>query len=365
LPYHGGEYGNASTTLLLPTNVWGKNYIAVDPYYWSNDLGFNVLQIVAKEDDTEVKILPTVDIGPGGAGVPKTLAHTTGIYTLQRGELLQFEVPGELGGSAIEADKPIGVVGGHTFMFIGEGAADGAHQQLPPVNVLGSRYAAVRYRNRFEGVEESPPWRLVGAVNGTILTYDPSPPPGAPLSLSAGEVAELAAPGPFVVHSQDDEHPFYMSAHMTGCDVYNGPSHEDCRGDPEFVNVVPPEQYLRSYLFFTDPSYSDTNLVVVRQKTDGVFSDVTLDCAGVLTGWEPIGTGGELEYTRFDLVRGNFEPQGACDNGRHEIHSDAPFGVTVWGWGSDATRVRAVSYAYPAGMRGRPVNTVVVPTEPH
>ena len=56
-----------------------------------------------------------------------------------------------------------------------------------------------------------------------------------PLQLASGEVAEFWAPGPFVVRSQDPDHPFYMSAHMTGCGRVN-PSFSDCRGDPEFVN---------------------------------------------------------------------------------------------------------------------------------
>jgi len=28
---------------------------------------------------------------------------------------------------------------------------------------------------------------------------------------------------------------------------------------------------------------------------------------------------------------------GNCNNGRHEIHSTKPFGLTVWGWGSGET----------------------------
>jgi hypothetical protein len=69
------------------------------------------------------------------------------------------------------------------------------------------------------------------------------------------------------------------------------------------------------------------------------------------------------------LVRGNFQKQGNCDNGRHEIKSDAPFGITVWGWGTLATGstfyTQAVSYAYPGGMSLKPINTVVIPPTPN
>ena len=97
-----------------------------------------------------------------------------------------------------------------------DSACDTVHQQLPPVRAMGSEFAGVRYRNRFDGKEESPPWRLVGAVDGTKLTWEPTKPIGAPDTLSQGQVVELSSPGGWVVKSQDKNHPFYLSAHMTG-----------------------------------------------------------------------------------------------------------------------------------------------------
>jgi len=187
-------------------------------------------------------------------------------------------------------------------------------------------------------------------------------------------VTEFAAAGPFVVKSQDAAHPFYMSGHMTGLGTVD-PTYADGRGDPEFVNVVPPLQYLSDYVFFTDPTFPETNLVLVRTATPSGFQDVTLDCAGVLTGWAPVGSSTTYQYTRVDLVRGDFVKQHGCDNGRHQISSKGPFGLTVWGWGSAATGgtygnpgaggfyTQAVSYAYPAGAGTRPLNTVVVPPQ--
>lgn len=222
----------------------------------------------------------------------------------------------------------------------------------------------VRYRNRFDETEESPPWRLVGTVDGTTLTWDPIP-PGVPTTIGLGQVVEFRHTGPFSVKSQDKDHPFYVSAHMTGCaEVSPDPSiFGDCRGDAEYVNVIPPAQYLDKYTFFTDPTYPETNLVLVRKRVNGAFADVTLDCAGVLSGWQPIDAAGEYQFTRFDLVRGDFQKQGNCDNGRHDISSPQPFGLTVWGWGSSATDPfysQAVSYAYPAGASVEHINTVVV-----
>ena len=206
------------------------------------------------------------------------------------------------------------------------------------------------------------PWRLVGTTDGTQLSYEPAAPAGAPTTLALGQVAEFDAPGPFLVTSQDADHPFYMSAHMTGCGHVD-PAEDDCRGDPEFVNVIPPEQYLSSYTFFTDPTYPETNLVLVRERKNGAFADVNVDCAGTVTGWQPIDSGDNLEYTRLDLVTGNFMSVGGCNNGLHVATSTQPFGLVVWGWGSAASGAfisTAVSYAYPAGASVKQINNVVI-----
>lgn len=83
----------------------------------------------------------------------------------------------------------------------------------------------------------------------------------------------------------------------------------------------------------------------------------------MVQGWQPIGP---YEYTRVDLVTGDFQNVGGCSNGRHEIKSDLPFGVTVWGWGSPASSffTEHVSYAYPAGASVAKINEVVVVPEP-
>ncbi|CAN5234948.1 hypothetical protein BH09MYX1_BH09MYX1_49010 [soil metagenome] len=365
-PYGGGQSAATSATLLLPTTSWDTNYIGVNAFRKSQLVidGDPSMDILAQEDGTTVTISPTNAI-TAATGVVGTAKGVPVTYNLSKGEYVQFTQPLELTGSAIQSNKPIGLWGGASCLNIDVSAAacDSAHQQIPPVQALGYEYIGARYRNRVEpGPEEAPPWRLVGAVNGTTLSWDPGPPSGAPLSVNQGQVVEFNSAGPFRVKSQDAQHPFYMSAHMTGGDSYQD------RGDPEFVNVIPPQQYLRSYVFFTDPTYSETNLVVVRAKNNGAFSDVSLDCSGTLSGWKPVGSEGKYEYTRIDLVRGNFQKQGNCDNGRHEMKSAAPFGLTVWGWGSSESTgfgTTYVSYAYPAGASVKPVNTVVVPPTPN
>ncbi|MBA3546137.1 MAG: IgGFc-binding protein [Nannocystis sp.] len=355
-PFGGGSAAVTAASLLLPTSVWDTSYIAVSAGP-AGPSGTPLLTFVAREDDTHITLRPKVAV----VGGPKVLGGPAGSplqYTLARGESLQINQNFELTGSQLLGNRAFAVFGGSTCLNVplDAYACDGAHQQIAPIHALGSSYAAVRYRNRVPNNEESPPWRLVGAANGTTLVWSPKKPAGAPNTLEFGQIAEFNDPGPFTVRSQGEDHPFYASAYMTGGQAFGG------AGDPEWVNLIPSAQYQKRYIFFTDPTYSETELVVVRREEDGSFADVKLDCAGNLVAWKPLGGG--LEWTRVQLVTGNFNNVGNCANGRHTISSTKPFGVTVWGWGSAASELlytKYVSYAYPAGATIRPINTVSLP----
>lgn len=373
LPYGGGPSAATSASLLLPTSAWDTNYIAVNAYKQSTigsaQGAAPSLDVVAFEDGTEVTILPKTTIY-GTDVVSGSPIQVPVTYQLDAGEYVQITQAIELTGSPIQSNHPIGLWGGATCLNVlpHEPACDSAHQQIPPVKALGTEYAFVRYRNRnAASSEEATPWRLVGAVNGTALTWQPSTPPGAPTTLAKGQVYEFIGPGPYLVSSQDGEHPFYAAQYMTGATHISPTAGE---GDPEWVNVIPTAQFLDGYVFFTDPTYPETNLVVVRKRSTVTkkFEDVTLECAGTLGGWLPVGSpDGDFQYTRVDLVTGDFVDVGACSNGIQRMSSAAPFGVTVWGWGGYSTALYSgyVSYAYPAGASVQPINDVVVLPSPN
>jgi hypothetical protein len=290
----------------------------------------------------------------GAAGAPLKVS-------LNRGQYVQLTQDSELTGSVIESTKPVAMFGASSCMNVpvDREACDTAHQQIPPIRALGRQYIGANHRNRTAS-KESEPWRIMGVADGTELKWAPAIPPGAPTTLSQGQVVEFSTGDLFAVGSQDVDHPFYLSSYMTGGEPYQG------IGDPEWVNAVPTDQYLKQYVLFTDPTYSETSLVVTRAKdSNGAFADVVLECLGPLTGWQPIG---DYEVTVVDLVTGQFANVGNCSNGRQQLGSDAPFGVTVWGWGtipgfpgSTNLYTQYVSYAYPGGAGVKPINQVKIP----
>jgi hypothetical protein len=353
-PYGGAGTSITGASLLLPTSVWDTNYVIASAF---GDGGMlPSLNIIAQENATRVTIVPNRPV-VGGKGVPASNTNVPFDLLLDQGEQAQISQE-DLTGSILSSDKPVGLMAGHQCMYIPDGvlACDHGEQMVPPIRSLGSEYVGVMHRPRGN---EPAFWRVIGAANGTVLTW--SSDVGGPNSLELGEVAVFVTRDPFVVESQDEDHPFMLFAHMTG--VNYEMSIPDNAGDPDSVLSVPPAQYLSHYVLFTDPTYPETNLVVVRKKVDGRFADVDLDCSGPLTGWTSVG---DYEWTRADLMTGNFEGVGNCSTGRHVIDSENPFGVWVWGWGSSLTEAQTtgVSYGYPAGMNVTHINPVVVPPEP-
>jgi hypothetical protein len=364
LPYGGGHAAVTGASLLLPSAVYGTNYVAVNAYAYdaalpSAEITGTSMDIVAAQDDTHVTIRPNAAIVASG-GIPGTDAGKPITYTLKHGEVLQITQADSLTGSPIQSDHPIGLFAGHPCVTVPLGAAycDHAEQQIPPISALGSEYTGVTYRQR-TSTPEKPVWVMIGVADGTTLTWDP--PVGGPPAVNLSDVVMFTTTTPFRVKSQDANHPFLLLTTMTGATTV-GSATEQGYGDPDVVRVVPVAQYLGQYVFFTDPTYPETNLVVTRARGKTGFSDVTLDCAGVLSGWQPIGSSGLYEYTRIDLVRHDFAPQGSCNNGRHEMTSPGSFGVTVWGWGTPETTPTTgyVSYGYPAGENVGQLTTIVV-----
>ncbi len=225
----------------MPTTAWDLNYVATT---MSDDTTHpTTLNFVAQQDGTQITILPTDNI-VAGTGVAAATKGTPKTYNLDKGQTIHFVQNAQSGnvdlsGSIIQSNFPMGLWGGHVCEV----------QNNPPT------------------------WRIIGAVDGTTLTYDP-PNASAPATLKEGQVLEFAGPGAFHVQSQDINHPFYLAAHRPGgdCDSahqqippikalgdeYVAVGNEAANynvGGPETVNVVPLAQFLPSYIFFTDPSY--------------------------------------------------------------------------------------------------------------
>ncbi|MDC0668131.1 IgGFc-binding protein [Nannocystis radixulma] len=366
-PFGGAFSYIPSAELLFPTSAWGTNYVAVMP-----PVGTHVppgplwLQVVGAADGTNVEIRPTADL-EAGPDIEAAPAGMVKAFTVDAGEYVQWEVAagaGDASGTLILSDKPVALHTGNRFLRLQPMPVPGGeatHQQNHSVTALGYEYVAAAYETRRADLApEAIEYRVVGAVDGTTLTYDP-PVPGAPAALAQGQVVEFAATGSFQIRSQDPEHPFVLSQIMDTCDMPGGtrpgataPGFNQLLGDEEWVILLPPAQFLQEYIFFTDPSYATTNLVITRVDDGDGFHDVTVDCLGTVSGWQPVGGDARFEVATVDLIRADVGVNG-CTNGQQTAKSDGKFGLVVWGLDSYS------SYAYPAGGNAIALTDLVIP----
>lgn len=300
-------------------------------------------------------------------------------------------------GSAIHMTTSRPVVAYDIFPYGGGQSAATSATLLIPTSAWDTNYVGVNaYRRSMIVAGANPSMALVAQQDGTTITISPTAAivggggvmgtgKGVPktYTINKGQFLQLSQPEELTGSAIQSNNPIALfagagclnidvsdsacdSAHQqippvkalgneyaaVGNEVYGD------LGGPETVNVVPPAQFLSSYIFFTDPTFGYTDLALVRKKaSDNAFKDVTLDCLGTVGGWQAIGNSG-FQYTHV-RVQHQGAPVGGCDNGLHTVKSAAPFGVTVWGY--DA----ASSYAYPAGASVKPINTIVVPPTPN
>jgi hypothetical protein len=196
-PYGGARSFDPGASLLYPTTVWGKNYIATLPPVMYPDEPSTApwAQIIALEDGTSVDLVPSSAL-PGGGGVAAAPAGAVATFKLGAGEVIQWQPTLDWSGSALLANRPIAFYGGQSSFLrdssqaeCQNGGSDNAHQQITPISALGSEYVAAPYHSRI-AIAESIPYRLVGIANGTRLSFDP-PQPAAPAALDEGTVLPI------------------------------------------------------------------------------------------------------------------------------------------------------------------------------
>jgi hypothetical protein len=325
-------------SLLLPSTAFTANYRVAGVQGWVEsgygDVLGSYIAITASQASTNVTVhlSPTGQVIAGGI-VPGGGPGGSISFALNQGDVAELLGPaaGDLSGSWVEADKPVQVIAGIPCIFIpaGNAACDHVEESVFPAETLGQHYFVTRPAGPL-GNAPGHVVRIYGNVDGTSLTYLPSAPPGAPASISAGQVVDLG------VVSQDFEitgdKAFAVASFLLAATIVD-PSEPDPtqqKGDPAQSLATAVEQYRKKYIFLAPTDY-DINYLDIIHPTDAMM---TIDGASWAPSATPISSG-------FNITR---LPLNAGQQGAHVLESDQPVGIQVEGYGS------YTSYYYPGGL---------------
>jgi IgGFc binding protein len=311
------------------------------------------MAITATQDGTTVKVQvsATGEI-LAGAGVAATSAGGTLGLSLDAGDVAELVAPGgdDLSGSLVQASAPVQVITGHPCIQIPptEAACDHIEESVFPAETLGKTYVVTRPAGP-TGAPVSHQVRIYGNVDGTLLTYDPSPPPGCPTTINAGQVAECgtpACPNPMMsvsatpvftcgTTSVDFEvtgtQPFAVGTFTIGASAIASSASTAQDGDPAQSFAIAVEQFRSSYVFLAPSDYTFSYVDIVAKPGTAM----ALDSGRVLASAGTIGFSGYSVY-RVAL--------GAGQAGAHTLIASQPVGIQVVGYGA------YTSYMYPGGL---------------
>jgi hypothetical protein len=348
-------------SLLLPSTAMTGSYrvaghegiVLSDPATGQEGPIGGYMAITATQDATTVKVQvsATGEI-LAGAGVAATSAGGTLSLTLDAGDVAELVARGgdDLSGSLVQASAPVQVITGHPCIQIPptQPACDHIEESVFPAETLGKDYVVTRPAGP-TGAPVSHQVRIYGNVDGTLLTYDPSPPPGCPTTIDAGQVVQCgtpACPNPMMsvnatpvfacgTTSVDFEvkgtQPFAVGTFTIGASAIAASASTAQDGDPAQSFAIAVEQFRSSYVFLAPNDYTFSYVDIIAKPGTAM----ALDNARVMASAAAIGFSGYSVY-RVAL--------GAGQAGAHTLIAAQPVGIQVVGYGA------YTSYMYPGGL---------------
>lgn len=324
----GPELASVDASRLYPSDRWAREVrVASRPSALIEPDSPPVqgyLAVTARDDDTTVAV--TLPAGVSVGAVDGIAADGTGAATLQRGEvlLLVAELPHDLSGALVTADRPIGVFGGHECadVPVDVGFCDHLEEMLPPVAALGTRYVVVPPIARdMSGGRAPQVIQVVGTQDGTMVTTSDAMLSGM---VDAGGVLEFGPISEALEVIADA--PVLVAHYHVGQEV------DAVASDPAMATPPPTDQHREAHAFWTAEDWPITRVEVVAP----MGATAALDGVDV-GGWAPIaGSDWVVASVAIDAP------------GAHTLSADMPVGVGVYGLKDGGS---VTSYAYAGAWR--------------
>ncbi len=350
----------SGSTLVLPTNVLGREYIALAYQQSVNaqNTAKSQITVVGVEDNT------VVEINPVAASVNNSKpANTPFQVSLNKGDVYQYQSFSDLTGSSIKSIsgsglgcKPIAVFTGSSwtsFDCSGASGGDNLYQQLFPTPSWGKNFVTAPFAKRQYDI-----FRIIVKDPTTVVTLNGSTLNAA--TLINNQYYEFNSSTPNQVSA---DKPVEVIQYMTSqtCDTRNPVNcNSNCPypGDPEIVTINPLEQTVNNVTVVSaryDLTPPNTNITAhylnIIMKTTGT-SGLLIDNAAPGSAWIPIANTG-FSYLQEDVTAST------NTNPSHNIKAGDGFICIAYGMGN------VESYGYNAGTNVKDFTPAAVFQNPY
>lgn len=257
----------------IPTQNWGMEYVIMsypnDTYVNKDEADYDVPRrsqfcVLSKENNTNVTITPTVRTAEGkSARSPFTVILNKGETYLVQSE--NVEIGGDLTGTLVTSDKPVGVICGHVRTAILQkldavfDTKDHLVEMLLPVRSWGKRFVTMPFL-LFANKQDGNLFRVVSREPGTHLT----------ITDENGIVREHTLNGINSFLEIDDLHsaavwesskPIQIMQYMK----HNG-SNDNIYYDPSMTLIPPTEQFVKKILVPVPDNSKELSVITQYEK---------------------------------------------------------------------------------------------------
>lgn len=336
----------SGASLILPSTVWGKEYIV--PSYRSAgqsgpNSGLAAITVVAKDTNTVVEITPralnVTGTRPAGAPYTITLAKPGDVYQVQY--VKDADISGTLVKSVASGSsscKPIGVFSSTTwsaFDCIAASGGDNLYQQLFPVRSFGKAFITAPFYNRNYDII-----RVFVTDPSTVVTRKENGITTTLTGLQANSFYEFKTNLPNMIQA---DKPASVVQYITSQTCYS----QVYPSDPEMVILSPVEQTINNITVFSahqkfvPPAQSNVNQcylnIIIKTSATASFT---------INGSAPKGSFKSIPGTAYSYLQEDVSALSAS-NPVQTLHADSSFSAIAYGYGN------VESYGYNAGTNVR------------
>lgn len=331
----------SGATLVLPTKVWGREYVVPSFRNAGNGgaaAGYGEIAVMASLPNTTIEITPSIN-GRGGtpvAGTPYqiTLTNPGDVYFYQGTQ--HSDISGTLVKSVRNGNepcKPIAVFSATTWSAldcVGSSGGDNLLQQLFPAGAWGKTfvtapfinrpYDVIRVYTRNAGVTVT---KTENGITTTLNNYN-----------ATGRYYEFSTNQPTFI---DASEPVQVAQFIVSQTCGGG------QADPEMIMLNPIDQTLNNITVFSaHENYVPVNQTQVKTHYLNIIIPTSKASSLKIDNGPPLGTILPIPGTNYSYVQADVSAS-SLTNPVHNIYADTGFIAIAYGFGN------VESYGYNAG----------------